>query len=250
VDPHALPFQMSAVLVVLITAAATMFRKQVPALLAVWLAYAAALLPVLGIVNAFKQIVADRYSYLACMGLEILAGACFLVVWNRAAKMRAGRAVAALVAITMVGVLGALSWKQVGIWKDPETFWTYTLSVEPSFLALDGMGVVLAQRGDYPGAIQYLRESIAVDPDYEFSHNNLAAALSSLGNYEEAAKEFEAALALKPNLSISQNGWGYALLMQGKLDEAIEHFRLAVSIDPGNEEARNNLERALALKTK
>jgi hypothetical protein len=65
VDPHALPFQMSAVLVVLITAAAIMFRKQVPALLAVWLAYAAALLPVLGIVNAFKQIVADRYSFLA-----------------------------------------------------------------------------------------------------------------------------------------------------------------------------------------
>lgn len=248
VDPRGLPFQLSAIVVVLITAAAILFRRRFPALLAIWMAYAAVLLPVLGIVNAFKQIVADRYSYLACLGWELVAGAAFLALWNAAGGDRVVRAIVGVPALIVILGLAILNWKQVQIWRNAETLWTYAASVEPSFLALNSLGLVDAERGDFAGAVNHFRQSIALDPDYEVSRNNLGAALLNLGEYEAAAREFEAALRLKPNLAESQNSWGYALMMQGKPGEAIPHFQRALQIDPGLDSARRNLDRALEQK--
>lgn len=248
-DPHVLPFQLSAMLVIWISAAAFLFRGGYPALLAAWLAYIAALLPVLGIVNTFKQLVADRYSYLACMSWAILAGACIATLWSASSRQRVRVAITALSVVVLLA-LATLSWMQIRIWRNAEALWTYTAGVEPSFLASDGLGLALAERGDFAGAIPHFREALAMDPDYELAHHNLGAALMSLGNWEEAAHEFQLALQLKPSLGASHTSWGLALLMQDKVDEAIQHFRQALSINPEDEAARRHLERALAMKSR
>lgn len=249
VDPHDLPFQLSLGFVVLVTAAAILFRRRYPALLAVWLAYIAALLPVLGVLNTFKQIVADRYSYFGCMSWSVLAGGCFLSIFIFSEKFRFGRTLVVVMASVGLVCLTSLSWKQIGVWRNAESLWTHTAAVEPSFLSLNGMGLVLAERGDTAGSIGYFRQSIALDNEYELAHANLATALLSLGNWDEAGREFEAAFHIKPGLAV-HNGWGYALLMQGRVDEAIGHFRLALDADPGDEAAQRNLNRALSMKGK
>src|SRR5258706_1979084 len=125
IDPRALPFQLSMILVVLITAAALMFRRRYPALLAAWLAYAAMLIPVLGIFHNGQQITADRYSYLACLGWAILGGGILVAVERRAV---------ALAASIMICVVGSLTVKQVLVWRNSETLWTQAISVAPSFI--------------------------------------------------------------------------------------------------------------------
>jgi tetratricopeptide (TPR) repeat protein len=235
IDPAALPFQISAVLVVLITAAALVVRRKYPALLA----YAAILIPVLGIFHNGQQVTADRYSYLACLGWAILCGGILVVVETRWA---------ALASVAVICGLGYLTFKQVGVWRNSETLWTQAISVAPSFIAYNNLGLVYAARGDNAGAIEKYRQSIRLADDYELSHNNLGAALLELGLNDEAIREFRAALALKPDLANSHNGWGLALLAQGKVVEAIEHFRAAVQMDPSYDSARTNLERALEMK--
>jgi len=239
IDPGALPFQLSAVTVILVTAAALMFRRKYPAVLAAWLAYAVILIPVLGIFHNGQQITADRYSYLACLGWAILAGGILVVVRKRAVML------AACVAIC---VLGFLTFKQVRVWRDSETLWTQAVAVAPSFIAYNNLGLVYSARGDSAGAIAHFRQSIRMADDYELSHNNLGASLLELGLNDEAIREFQTALTLKPDLANSHNGWGQALLAQGKVDEAIEHFRAAVRIDPSYDSARANLEHALEMK--
>lgn len=246
VDPGALPFQASLAVVLFIAAAAFLFRRRYPAILAASLAYVAALFPVLGIVNTFKQIVADRYSYLACMSWEILAGAGFLMLWT-ALPGRRSRIVAGTTGALVVVALGALTIRQTGVWKDAESLWTYTTAIEPSFIASNGMGLAVAERGDYAGAIPHFRDAIAMDPDYELAHHNLGVALLNLGNAEDAAREFETALRLKPDLGASQTSWGVALLMQGKAVGAIPHFERALQLNPDDDSARRNLDRARAL---
>jgi len=239
IDPRALPFQLSMVVVVLVTAGAIMFRRKYPAVLAAWLAYAVMLLPVLGIFHNGQQITADRYSYLACLGWAILAGGILVVAQGR---------MVALAADVVICGLGFLAFQQVLVWRNSETLWSQAVAVAPSFIAYNNLGLVYSARGDSAGAIAQFRQSIQMADDYELSHNNLGGSLLELGLNDEAIREFQTALKLKPDLANSHNGWGQALLAQGKVDEAIEHFRAAVRMDPAYESARTNLERALEMK--
>ncbi len=239
IDPGALPFQLSAIVVVSITAGALVARRKYPSVLAAWLAFTVILIPVLGVFHNGQQITADRYSYLACLGLAILGGGILVVLQRREVALAAGFAICGLAYLT---------FRQVGVWRNSETLWTQAISVAPSFIAYNNMGLVYAARGDNAGAIEQYRRSIQMDGDYELSHNNLGASLLELGLNDEAISEFQTALKLKPDLANSHNGWGQALLAQGKVDEAIEHFRAAVQIDPSYDSARTNLEHALEMK--
>jgi hypothetical protein len=239
IDPGALPFQLSAIVVVLVTVGAVIVRRKYPVVLAAWLAYAVILIPVLGAFHNGQQITADRYSYLACLGWAILGGGMLVVLQKRAVALAAGLAICGLAYLT---------FRQAGVWRNSETLWTQAISVAPSFIAYNNLGLVYSARGDTAGAIENYRRSIQMADDYELSHNNLGASLLEFGLNDEAISEFQTALKLKPDLANSHNGWGQALLAQGKVNEAIEHFRAAVQIDPSYDSARTNLEHALETK--
>jgi tetratricopeptide (TPR) repeat protein len=239
VDPLALPFQLSQLTVILLTAAAFLVRRRFPALPAVALAYAITLIPVLGIFHNGSQITADRYSYLACLGWALLAGAC-LIKW----RVTVVPALAAVV----VCVLGFLTWQQVQIWRDSEALWTQAVAADPSYLAYDNLGLVFSARGDTAGAIEQYRNSIRMFPNYGDAHNNLGGSLMNLEQWDEAAAEFQIALALNPDLARAHAGLGYVLMKQAKLDEAIRQFQMALDIDPGLSPVRIYLDQALKLK--
>ncbi len=242
VNPRGLPFQLSAVLVVWMIAAAFLFRRRYPALTAAFLAYGITLIPVLGIFHNGRQIAADRYTYLPCFGFALLAGACLLAFQKRAGNL----AVAA--AALIVCALGFLTWRQVQVWRDSETLWTHAIAAEPSYMAFNNLGLVLSARGDTVGAIDKYRTSIQIHPEFEISHTNLGASLLELEEWDEAASEFQVALNLSPDLVNAHTGLGFALMKQGKLDQAIDQFQIALRIDPDYKPARTNLDRAQLLK--
>ena len=95
------------------------------------LAYSATLLPVLGIFHNGPQIVADRYSYLACMGWAVLAGAGGQYLWQASVDGRIHKRTfllgSWLSAVLLFG-LGLLTWRQTQVWHDPERLWNHVLS--------------------------------------------------------------------------------------------------------------------------
>jgi tetratricopeptide (TPR) repeat protein len=243
IDPWAAPLELSASVVFSTTLASILLRRRFPALLAVWLAYLITLSPVLGIVDNGPQIVADRYSYLACLGWAILAGAA-LLYWRTGGRAWPIPAAAALVILT----LAVLTWRQVPIWRDSETLWTHALAVEPSFVAYENMGGLLMDRGDYLWAADYFRQAIAMKPAAASAHLGLGGAFLGLGQTGEAVREFEIVLRIGQSRDLAENGLASALALRGQLDEAIDHYREALKINPGYEDARRNLEQALARK--
>jgi protein O-mannosyl-transferase len=245
-DPRALPFQLSAVVVIWIVAAAFLFRKRVPEIAAVFLAYLITLIPVVGIFHNGKQITADRYSYLACLGWALLAGACLIKVRPRLTG--AGNKLLAVAAILIVCALGFLTLRQVQIWRDSESLWRHAVAVEPNFMASNNLALALQKQGNTVGAIEQFHNSIQMDPDFEIAHSNLGASLLDLEEWQEAAGEFLIALQLNPELANARTGLGYALMKEGKLDEAIDQFRNALAIDPTYQAARTDLERAQLMK--
>ncbi|HEV2689387.1 MAG TPA: tetratricopeptide repeat protein [Bryobacteraceae bacterium] len=244
IDPWAAPLELSTLVALSLTIAAILLWRRFPALLVVWLAYAVTLVPVLGFLDNGPQITADRYSYLACLGWALFAGAAMLL-WNRDRRRPWFIPAAAGVAIL---ALGGLTWRQVQVWRDSETLWAYTLATEPSFLAYVNMGNLLADHGDYLWALDHFRQAVKLNPDFPSAHLGLGGALLSLNHADEAAREFQIALDLGERREFAENGLACSLALEGKLDEAIAHFNEALRIQPKYADARRNLNQVLARK--
>src|SRR5207249_6321 len=244
-NPWAMPFILSYGLVLAITAIALALRRRVPGLVATWLAYLLVLVPVLGIFQSGSQIAADRYTYLAGLGLAILAGVPLSSCWQATRFMITGPALCALVA------LGVLTWDQVHVWHDSEKLWAHALAIDPkSSVAQFGLGRALADQGKLAEAIDHYRLAVQIKPNYADPHNNWGVALAQQGKPAEAADHYRQALQIKSDSAEAHTNWGLALVAQGKLAEAIDHYRQALQIRPDSVEVHNNWANALAAQGK
>ena len=267
VDPLSAPMVRAALAVIAMTAVLIWLRRRWPAGLAVWISYAVLLAPVSGLAQSGPQLVAARYSYLACLGWALLVGAAVSALARRApAGGRAWtRGGLAAVAVALIA-LGALSWRQSRIWRDSETLWSYAVSREPdSALAHNNLGFAYLNQGRLDEAEREIDTALRLKPEWDRAQANLAALLARQGRLEKAGearaqlghlyltrKDYAAAVTLfqkevaaRPGDAAAHNNLGVALLLRGEVGAAIQHFERAIAIDPFHDRARRNLARAL-----
>ena len=243
-DAFSRPFLASAAAVGCVVAGLLMSYRRWPAAAAAWACYAVTLAPVLGLVSFGSQLVADRYSYLACLPWPIMAASGFDWAWRRAKAW--GRGLLCWGAVIAVAGLAGSTWRQVKPWHDSETLWEYTISLRPrTSLAHNNLGMVLAGQGRVEEAVAHYREALRIKPDNEEAHNNLGAALSGQGRAAEAIAHYREALRLKPDAVEAHNNLGLALAGQGQADEAIAQYREALRLNPDMAVAHDNLGNAL-----
>jgi len=251
-DPLDWPYLASGILVLGLTVALIALRRRWPAGLAVWVYYLALVLPVSGIVQAGPQLVADRYSYLACLGWALLAGGGVVnlgACWQKHGRMFAV-ATSTLVMLTAIG-LGSLTWRQTQVWHDTETLWRHAVTLDPeSSIARNQLGNALADRGALDEASEQYRQALRIRPTYAGAYYNLAMALADRGDLDGAMRHYEAAVRFDPANANAHNNLGAILARRGELDAAIEHYHRALQIRPEFPEARDNLSRALAIRSR
>jgi tetratricopeptide (TPR) repeat protein len=232
-----------------ISAGLLALRKRWPAVLAVWVYYLAVVAPVSGIAQSGPQITADRYTYLACLGWAILAGAVLLYVWLRRIAGEIRRRTTILtngLAITGLIVLATLTWSQVGVWRDSETLWMHVLTIDPkASFAHGSLGNVLYKRGALTEAIGHYRQALEIRPD-ALMHYNLGNALAQQGRFEAAKESYLSAVRLKPDLAEAHANLGKLFGTEGKLAEATRHYTAATKSNPKDGSAHHGLALALA----
>lgn len=219
------------------TVGAALFRRRWPGLLAAWVAFVLTLLPVLGVAHNGYQLAADRYTYLAELGLALCVGGVVAVF------RLPGASAAALV----LALWSVLTWQQVGVWRSDETLWRHAAKVDPvSGVARSNLGAALTAGHRYAEAVSELEQAVARRPRYAEAWNNLGLALAGAGHPEEAAARFRHAAAIRPRFAEAWNNLGVSLAVQGRRASAMDAFAHAALIDPSMAEARNNLGLALA----
>ena len=244
-DPWAPRFTIAAVVVLGVSVLAIALVRRAPAVLVVWLAYGIALAPVSGLLHNGVQLVADRYTYLACLGFAVLGGAGLGAIVNAGARgvLRASvTRLAAAAALVVVAGLGALTWQQLDVWRTSEALWRHTIDVDPECaICQHRMGLILDGRGQLPAALGHYERAQRSHPDHVPSLLSRSSALVRLSRAGEAVELLSARLERTPYDADVHSHLGFALLEQGRPGQAVGHLETAVRLNPGDPQSLTNL---------
>jgi Flp pilus assembly protein TadD len=227
-----------------VTLAACLARRRCPYLLVGWLLYLGTLVPVIGLVQAGEQALADRYTYVPLIGLFVAAA------WSladlAAYRPRLRPAVVAL-AMAVLAVCVVRTVPQVAVWRDGRTLWEHALHVtDDNYVAHLNIGVWFRQHSDFARAEEHLRAALALRPHYGLAHYGLGVTLDLEGKTAEAVASYWQALPLLPEEPHLRNYLAVALAKQQDVEGAVAQFTEAVRLDPTFTEAYHNLAFALA----
>lgn len=215
--------------------------------LAAVLLFGGTLVPVLGFVDVYPFVfsyVADHFQYLASLGmLAFLTAAAArgfgLLGWPR----WSGPAVSAGVLL----LLGGLTGRQSGLYRDEFSLYEATLARNPSsWVAQLNLGTVLDDAGRPEESLPHLRRALELKPDFPETLNSLGNVLNRLGRAQEARPLLEQAVRIQPRFAAAHNTLGVALMALGRNDAGLAAFQRALELDPGLTLARVNLGWALA----
>jgi tetratricopeptide (TPR) repeat protein len=222
-------FLWSAVGVALGAAAILLTRKRAPAWTAAASVYVLVLAPVLGGFQSGPQLVADRYSYVACMPWAVLAGAGALVALDRRPAL--ARSALAVAAPALVVVLFALSRLQAATWHDSRTLWSHAIVAgESSSVAHVNLGGLDMEAGDDASAIEHFLAATRVRPDQGLAWFDLGIAYARVGRLEDAERaDLEASRTMTPAYKALVNLGNLYMNRMGRLDDAIAAYRAAVA---------------------
>jgi tetratricopeptide (TPR) repeat protein len=227
-----------------ISTAAFVVRRRCPCLLFGWLWYLGTLVPVIGLVQVGSQAMADRYTYLAQIGLYMA------IAWGAAHVAGSWPSrrwpLAAVSALVLAGLM-VCAWQQTQFWRDSETLWTHTLACTSNNLtAHNNLGNVLAGREQFEEAMSEYCKALEIKPDDAKTYINLGFVLANRGRIDEAIACYRKALEIKPDYAEGLNNLGNALAGRRQFDEAISQYRKALESEPDYAEAHINLGLALA----
>ncbi|MFN0151881.1 MAG: tetratricopeptide repeat protein [bacterium] len=259
--PLSPPFLASILLVVVVTGALLAARRRWPAGLATWLAYGVALAPVLGLVQVWRQIVAERYSYVACLGFALLAGGAVLRLsgaWRgrdgdaprfgavERATPRTRFIAVALGASALLGALVLQTRREVQAWRNTESLWQHALVANPeNYVALYNLGVEYAGRQDFANAVEMYDRALAARPDLPNAHAGLGTAQMALGRWEDAARHLDAAAAENPRDALALTNLAAARARLRDYAGALDAADRAIALSPNAPEAHANRGAAL-----
>ncbi len=178
------------------------WRRRFPSLWATMAIYIVVLLPVLGLAQSGPQFVADRYSYLSCMGFAVLVAGGALG-WLGGADQRRGlrrRLVVLTGAAGIVGMLAHATRLQADIWVSGRSLWARGVKVSPdSAIAHTNYGDALVVDRRLSDAVGAYRTALSLNSEDAVAHHHLGDVYRQMGRVDAAIYCYHHALKIDPN---------------------------------------------------
>ena len=195
--------------------------------------FAVTLSPTLGFVDYSYMglsFVADRYQYLAGIGV---------IVFFTAAAVRAAQNIpaasrgAGIAGLLVIALLGLAAWNQSEVYRNEVSLFRHVISLNPdSWVAHQNLGMALVRLGEFEEAEVHTRSSLEIFPLNPKAVRNLGEALKGQERYDESLKWYRAIAALEPGEPLNHLGVGSVLLALGKYPEAVSSLKKALELGP------------------
>jgi protein O-mannosyl-transferase len=231
---HLWKFAAALAFLSLVTAFALRLACRLPWLFVGWFLYLGTLVPVIGIIQAGRQAMADRYTYFPLIGLFIIAA------WGAARITRnlCYRKVLPAAAVIVLLLLSVAARQQVAFWKDGITLFEHALAVTADNGVIRRcLADTLSRAGRLDEAVAHYREAARLTPGDSEMWNNLGHALHRQGNDGEAFECFLNAVRANPDNVKALGNVGTMLASRGRVGEAEPYFEKALRIRPDDLEA-------------
>ncbi|MGA2780977.1 MAG: tetratricopeptide repeat protein [Smithella sp.] len=229
-------------ILMLITVIVIYYIKKLPFLFVGWFWYLGTMIPLIGLIQAGSQAMADRHTYLPSVGIAIMLswGILYLV---KSESIR--RKILLPASIAVLAILAVLTWRQCGYWKNSIKLWNHALSVtKNNYIAHVGLGIALFNEGKVKEAIDHYNKVIMMpyqiltfNDDYLYSfygtiYSNRGKAYTELGLYQFAFEDYNKSIRLNPKNAGLYDNRGLTYYKLDQHQRAIEDFNEAIRLKP------------------
>lgn len=151
---------LASVLLIVVTVLLYKYREKYKYLFFGWFCYLIIATPMSGIFQTGGHAYADRYSYLANIGLLIIV----IAIFSKSSKYFSGKTIKVLV-VAGVFTLTYLAHMQASLWRDTHTLFTHTLNVsENNMIALTSIAKVLDASNKTSESEKYYLQAMKTHP--------------------------------------------------------------------------------------
>ena len=241
---------LSLAVVAAVTAGVIVVRRRWPGVMTAWIVYGLLIAPLSGVLP-FGRLrgVADRYTYVACIGWAIVAGGAATLGWRRFRNEDLKPAWAGCIGAGVLGILigwSALSWQQTKVWHNGLTLWGWAEGVhKDSPVVQNNLGWAWAQAREFQRAEIHARRAAEAWPNNPAVLQTLGRIVAAQGRYEEAAAILHRAVEVAPSWPEGRTDLGSVLYELGATGQAVEQLQRATRLDPDGARGHDYLGRAL-----
>lgn len=232
------PLKMLAglALMAVVSAFALLQWRRRPFLIVGWLWFVGSLVPVIGIIQFGAHGMADRYTYIAHLGLFTaivwLGGECY-------ERLTAGRKTVLVLLSAGVVVLSVASARYVNHFRNDVVLFTHVEdAVGPSLTQIVNLGNGLMRLGAFSEALVVFRSGYHLRPMTSNVYNNAGVCYLQLGRFDLARDTFAEGAALRPADERASYNVQYAEARIAEADEDIKAFVDRLQQEPDDIDAK------------
>jgi tetratricopeptide (TPR) repeat protein len=199
-----------------------------PHLVTGWFWFVGVLLPMIGIVEAGAQAMADRFAYVPLIGLFIA------LVWglvDLACKSARNALTLELVGLATIVACSVVTSRQLRFWQDSVSLFEHAIDVTGrNYSAEFSLGNALADKGRLADAMKHWEAALEIVPVLPEVQCRIASALGQKGDFAGAIARYRLALESNPNLHEALNNlaWMLATCPDASLRNGVEAVKLAL----------------------
>lgn len=236
---------LSSAVLIVISLFCIFWKNKRPWLLAGWLWFVGALVPVIGLVQIGAQSIADRYTYLPSIGISVMAA---FTLDEAARKGKLLRIVAIVLVACILSVLMVLTWAQCARWKNSITVFGHALkTTDNNYIMQMNYAYALLKAGRYDDALLEYQKASTIKPESAEPYLKCGIIYLEQEHYQQALGFFETALLKKNDIPVSEvyNNMGITYAKLKNYNKAVNYFQKAIKENPDNPETYKNLSLAL-----
>jgi tetratricopeptide (TPR) repeat protein len=219
------------------------FRNKARWAVGAFLFFVATIIMVSQILPVGAAVAADRYFYLASVGIFLIVGESI----RRGIQAQPSRQNFYLAFILVISTLYAgVAWKRVKVWENSYVLFSDVIEQYPfATFAYNNIGTYFQLKKEPQKAMEFYLKSVQVNKNYDLGYINLAIAFNDLKQFDKAIEYGERGMQLNPK---SYDGWAslaFAYDNMKQHEKAVSAYRKANQLQPDNKTILLNMANAL-----